>query len=150
MNVPMFRNQPLFCSNCGKSFDGPISRGNSIGSNWIYCGMPCYRELEWKNTLYILGKKYYPRPPELYAFDGVQSSFGDQGVAWTLRIKLGQRHPEKGELIRIERDSEIRVFLVKATGHVIRTRGSGYDTDSCWTFMLEDMGQLVKPKEEDD
>jgi hypothetical protein len=52
----LFTKQPAFCSNCGKGGEYSIKRG------WIACSRECAEDLMWKETLYILGKDYYPRP----------------------------------------------------------------------------------------
>lgn len=58
----MFRTQPLFCNNCGAPYEGRPARVHEGGGG--ACSEACRRELEWKWTLYLMGKPYYPQPRE--------------------------------------------------------------------------------------
>jgi hypothetical protein len=51
--MSLFVKQDVYCSNCGKGFEGSIiSKGN------IVCSSECREELERKYACYIVGKKY--------------------------------------------------------------------------------------------
>lgn len=53
----MFSKQEVYCISCGKKFET-----NFQIYHGIVCGYPCFKELEWKKTLSILGKEYYQDP----------------------------------------------------------------------------------------
>jgi len=52
----MFTKQKVFCNNCGKEFEA-----NFQSYKGIVCSKECFEDLDWKKTLSILGKEYYPR-----------------------------------------------------------------------------------------
>ena len=51
--MAIFCEQPIFCPACGKSYLGKPT--NPV------CSRECHDELNWKRTLYIMGKNYYRR-----------------------------------------------------------------------------------------
>lgn len=55
--MPLFRKQPLCCQICGKPGEGQPD----LKRAWT-CSEEHRKELEWRQTLYILGKDYYPHP----------------------------------------------------------------------------------------
>ena len=52
----MFSKQKVFCNGCGKEFETTFG---SYGGH--VCSRKCYDDMEWKRTLSILGKEYYPK-----------------------------------------------------------------------------------------
>ncbi len=48
----------LFCPVCRQPFDWMRGYGRDIRC----CGKTCHDEAEWRRTLAILGKSYYPQP----------------------------------------------------------------------------------------
>lgn len=55
--APIFKKQPGFCQVCGK----PIEGSHDYGQRMV-CNTDCLLEAEWRATLYILGRDYYPDP----------------------------------------------------------------------------------------
>lgn len=53
----LFSKQTVYCQGCGKEFETTFS---SYGGK--VCGRECHELVEWKKTLSILGKEYYPDP----------------------------------------------------------------------------------------
>ncbi|CAB4196786.1 hypothetical protein UFOVP1290_306 [uncultured Caudovirales phage] len=35
---------------------------NVIGNKWRVCSLTCLREMEWRESLSIMGQEYYPDP----------------------------------------------------------------------------------------
>lgn len=56
--MSIFKKQKAFCIICGIEFESDYSSMKS-GS---CCDMNCLREHEWRHTLCIMGKDYYPNP----------------------------------------------------------------------------------------
>jgi hypothetical protein len=54
----MFSQCKLFCPVCKAEFDWMKKYGREIGC----CGKACHDEAEWRYTLAIMGKEYYPDP----------------------------------------------------------------------------------------
>lgn len=54
VKAPAFRLQWIYCSNCGREYEG--------APRTLTCSEKCAADLQWKWTLYIVGKEYYPRP----------------------------------------------------------------------------------------
>jgi hypothetical protein len=55
----LYSKQEWFCNNCGrKMFSAPC---NAIGRRYIVCSTDCHNEMQWKDTLSIMGKDYYPQ-----------------------------------------------------------------------------------------
>ena len=55
--MSLYSKQKWFCNNCGKEQFSEIPK--SLGSTHKCCSMDCVREINWKETLSILGKEYY-------------------------------------------------------------------------------------------
>jgi len=53
----MFSTMELFCQVCGKKFETDFMAYHARS-----CSRECYREFEWRKTLSIMGKDYYPDP----------------------------------------------------------------------------------------
>jgi hypothetical protein len=51
----VFETYPVYCCACGQRFDCHPVRGYRYA-----CSRACWDEHEWRHTLAILGKKYYP------------------------------------------------------------------------------------------
>ncbi len=53
-----YSKQKFFCNICGKEmlvcFSAPYAAR--------FCGRACYKEFNWRTTLSIMGKEYYPDP----------------------------------------------------------------------------------------
>lgn len=60
--MALFGNMPWFCNCCGKEMS--TSCHGAMGRSWRVCSLECVREMGWRETLSILGKEYYPKPPE--------------------------------------------------------------------------------------
>ncbi|MFW9878243.1 MAG: hypothetical protein ACFFG0_34615 [Candidatus Thorarchaeota archaeon] len=58
----MFTKQTMYCNCCGtKMFVVP---SKAVGREYRCCSLECANEMDWRWTLSILGKEYYPRPEE--------------------------------------------------------------------------------------
>lgn len=53
----LFCEQPAYCLNCGKPF-----MTNFQFYKGTVCSEVCGKEMQWKETLYIMGKEYYTKP----------------------------------------------------------------------------------------
>lgn len=53
----LFSKQEVYCQGCGKKFETTFSMYGGKA-----CGYPCFKEIEWKKVLSIMGKEYYPDP----------------------------------------------------------------------------------------
>lgn len=54
--MSLFTRFSLYCPICRVEFDGHAGYGREIRC----CGKDCHDEAEWRRTLSILGKEYYP------------------------------------------------------------------------------------------
>jgi len=52
---------PMFCTICGKQYDWHCGYGWSESRT---CGKDCHGEWQWRYTLSVMGKEYYPRKQE--------------------------------------------------------------------------------------
>jgi len=53
----LFSKQEVFCQGCGGKFETIFrTYGGKV------CSQECFEIIEWKKTLSILGKEYYPNP----------------------------------------------------------------------------------------
>jgi hypothetical protein len=57
----MYSKQVIYCNACGKRMVEELPRVK--GRAFKCCSMQCLIEMEWRETLSILGKEYYPKPP---------------------------------------------------------------------------------------
>lgn len=57
----MNSKQKIFCNACGKE-ENKILPG--IGRTYKVCSMRCLNEMQWRDTLSLLNKEYYPDPRE--------------------------------------------------------------------------------------
>jgi len=62
IRVSMFALQKLICQICGKEFETDFNSRGGYGREKNTCGKICYQEFDWRRTLAILGKPYYPDP----------------------------------------------------------------------------------------
>ena len=60
----LFRKQPGFCSVCGKEGEYEYASTAHGGSVAKVCSQACNEEANWRYTLYVMGKEYYPRPTD--------------------------------------------------------------------------------------
>ena len=61
--MALFSTQELYCCICGQLFRANIS--NHMGYfKEACCSKPCLDEKSWRETLSIMGKAYYPKPPK--------------------------------------------------------------------------------------
>jgi hypothetical protein len=60
-----YTDQKWFCQACGREMNAPLT------GRWHNrtCSGRCFYEFEWRRTLSIMGKEYYPDPRE-YDADG--------------------------------------------------------------------------------
>lgn len=56
----MFTRCGIRCCVCGTDIDWH----HRYGRDAPCCGKTCFDEFEWRRTLSILGKEYYPRRPD--------------------------------------------------------------------------------------
>lgn len=56
----IFSNQKWFCICCGKELFSPFV--HAMGRKYKVCSYECLREMDWRETLCIMGKDYYPQP----------------------------------------------------------------------------------------
>jgi len=54
--MPLFSKQKVFCNICGTEF-----LTNFFEYEGRVCGQECYKELDWRQTLSLMGKEYYPK-----------------------------------------------------------------------------------------
>lgn len=59
MRSGIYSEQTCFCNCCGKKMEVPLP--TVYGARWKVCGEECHREIEWRETLSIMGKPYRPR-----------------------------------------------------------------------------------------
>ncbi len=58
--MPLFSKQKIFCNACGKEcFSVPHAM---MGRDFKVCSIGCIREMQWRDTLSIMGTEYYPDP----------------------------------------------------------------------------------------
>ncbi len=62
----MFSRCETKCPICGGLMDWMKRYGRECGC----CGSECYREFEWRRTLAVIGKDYYPDPRKSGLVDG--------------------------------------------------------------------------------
>ena len=55
--MSLFSKQKVFCQICGEEMET-----NFQSWKGRVCGRKCGKELEWRRTLSIMGKEYYPDP----------------------------------------------------------------------------------------
>lgn len=60
--MSLFSKQKWFCNICGKEQFSVLPSNKYVGA--MTCSTECVREFRWRETLSILGKEYYPKPPE--------------------------------------------------------------------------------------
>lgn len=54
--MPLFSKQQVHCNICGKPFETQF-----MPYDGRFCGQECCDEYNWRKTLAIMGKTYYPR-----------------------------------------------------------------------------------------
>lgn len=59
----IFSKQKWFCNCCGKEMFSSPCNAMFGGFNNCYrvCGKECSDEMQWRHTLSIMGKEYYPK-----------------------------------------------------------------------------------------
>lgn len=60
----MFSLQKGFCRICGKEIEWSVGCWPPYTKKAV-CGKECNKELNWRETLSIMGKEYYPDPTEV-------------------------------------------------------------------------------------
>jgi len=55
----LFSKQKWFCNVCGVEQFSYLNPNRYVGA--MLCSPACSQEFEWRRTLAILGKEYYPR-----------------------------------------------------------------------------------------
>lgn len=58
--MSLYSKQKIFCNSCGKEMFEELPR--VYGNHFKVCDRKCAREMDWRETLSILGKEYYPDP----------------------------------------------------------------------------------------
>lgn len=54
-----YSEQQIFCNACGKEEHRVLP---GIGRTYKVCSMRCLQEMQWRDTLSLMGKEYYPDP----------------------------------------------------------------------------------------
>jgi hypothetical protein len=57
MDETVFKKQKAFCMICGREFLSDYS----IMKNGSLCSKECFKEWQWRYTLYVMGKDYRPQ-----------------------------------------------------------------------------------------
>lgn len=57
--MSLYSKQKVFCQACGKEFETTFQSWDGR-----VCCKECFKELEWRKILSILGKQYYPNSNE--------------------------------------------------------------------------------------
>jgi hypothetical protein len=55
-----FSKQIVYCNVCGTKMSTEIAQLGKFDGR--FCSMDCLREFEWRRTLSLMGKEYYPKP----------------------------------------------------------------------------------------
>ncbi len=55
-------NMELFCCICGKKFTCTVRNTTKGYFNQAACSRECLDEKDWRYTLSVMGKEYYPDP----------------------------------------------------------------------------------------
>lgn len=55
----MYSKQIIFCNACGIKME--TSLPNVCGREFRTCSQTCYKEMQWRNTLSIMGQEYTPQ-----------------------------------------------------------------------------------------
>lgn len=63
-----YSEQRWYCNACGSRQDSPTP--SAMGRHWKVCSMECVREMNWRETLSIMNKPYYPQPTKPDAIKG--------------------------------------------------------------------------------
>jgi hypothetical protein len=56
--MSLWSKQQFFCNACGKEFYEEYVR--VFGVEFKVCSVICMVEMEWRKTLSVMGKEYYP------------------------------------------------------------------------------------------
>lgn len=59
----LYSKQKFFCNCCGKELF--VTCCDLLGGKYLgykVCSMECVREIQWRDTLSIMNKEYYPDP----------------------------------------------------------------------------------------
>lgn len=59
----MFSKQKVHCMICAMLYETNFNGSGGYGRKSECCSYNCWKELEWRQTLAILGKPYHPMPP---------------------------------------------------------------------------------------
>jgi len=63
--VSLYSPQVAYCNACGWRMNKPLP--DVMGRTWRCCSLECVREMQWRETLSIMGKQYEPDPKRLAA-----------------------------------------------------------------------------------
>jgi hypothetical protein len=55
----MYSKQVIYCNACGKRMVTEIPK--VFGREFKCCSSECIQEMQWRETLSIMGKEYYPK-----------------------------------------------------------------------------------------
>ena len=56
----IYSKQKIFCNCCGREMFTELP--NVFGIKFRVCSKSCIREMQWRDTLSVMGKEYYPDP----------------------------------------------------------------------------------------
>lgn len=59
--MTLYSEQDLICCICGVKYKATVNR-TWHGFDQATCGSKCFYEKQWRETLSIMGKEYYPDP----------------------------------------------------------------------------------------
>jgi hypothetical protein len=71
--MPLFSKQRYICCMCGVETEGTCNENRFKRG---VCGPACFAEKEWRSTLSLLGKDYYPDPKGDFECHNANSSLG--------------------------------------------------------------------------
>jgi hypothetical protein len=57
--MPLFSKQVIYCNACGVRM---VRELPGMGREYKVCTIECWREMQWRETLSIMNKEYYPDP----------------------------------------------------------------------------------------
>lgn len=60
--MSFYSQQKWFCNCCGREMHSPPP--GAFGRRYRCCSADCVKEMNWRETLSILGKPYEPQPQE--------------------------------------------------------------------------------------
>jgi hypothetical protein len=66
--MQLYSKQLAYCNACGLRME--VALPNVMGRAWRCCSIDCVREMQWRETLSIMGKPYMPHDAARAAKEG--------------------------------------------------------------------------------